>query len=407
MEFNKMNAVQIEMLKILECFIHGKTYTVSEGFSQYEELHKLAVMHKVSSVVYECIRKSADVDQENEFLQLWKKRTIREVSVQMQKTNEFLKIYRRLCEGGVCPLVVKGIIRREMYPLPDYCCSADEDLLIRKGEFGKCDEILLKAGFKRQEIDWKTFPMEVSYFHPTTMVYLEVHTQLFREKAGRLGDLNQEFKKAFDTGIIEEINGVPVWTLNPTLHIWYLVCHSLKHFLHGGFGVRQVCDIVKMSEYYEGQIDWKWVYERMQELQVGEYWGGLVDIGVKWLGFVPGEEIPYERVDGKELLLDLFESGIYGSSSVARKQSSNMTVAAMKHGKTNIFVSLMASLFPSKEYMCKKFSYVKKHSWLFPVAYVQRFVYYLKAKKKHDSRKSISIGKKRIELLKKYKLVQK
>lgn len=407
MEYNTISTVQKEFLKILECFIHEKSCVLSEDFSAFEELYKIAAMHKLSSAVYEKIRKDEKLHkQQDSFVNQWKRNTIREVSLQMQRTNEFLKIYQKLDIVGVRPLVVKGIIRREMYALSDYCVSADEDLLIRKEDFAKCDEVLLAEGFRRETIEQNRIPVEVAYFHPQTAVYLEVHIALFAGEIGTYGDLNQDFVQAFESCICENIKGVDVYTLNPTLHMWYLICHSLKHFLSGGFGVRQICDIVKMSEYYGKQIEWFLIEERLKELHLTTYWGAIMDIACKYLNFIPGEDVPFTQVDGTDFLLDLFESGIYGSSSIARKQSANMTISAAKRGKKNTIVSLWASVFPGREYMCRKYPYLKKYPWLFPAASIQRVIQYVKTKK-HDSRDSISIGIQRVELLKKYRLIRK
>lgn len=32
--------------------------------------------------------------------------------------------------------------------------------------------------------------------------------------------------------------------MNASDHLFYLICHALKHFYHSGFGIRQVCDIL-------------------------------------------------------------------------------------------------------------------------------------------------------------------
>lgn len=164
--------------------------------------------------------------------------------------------------------------------------------------------------------------------------------------------------------------------------------------------------MVKMAEYYGTRIEWQWIEKRLKALKLEVYWGAIMDIACKYLGFKPRKEIPAMQVDGTDFLLDLFESGIYGSSSLARKQSANMTISAAKRGKKNTVVSLWASLFPGKEYMCKKYPYLQKYPWMLPVACVQRVGYYFKTKEKHGGRESISIGIHRVELLKKYHLIR-
>ena len=440
-----LTSVQKELIQILNSFIHAGSCEFSEDFFAFEELYKLAAKHRVSAAVFDTICQDPRVKQEaySTFFLGWRQHAIREISLQTRKTVEFLRLYEEMEKEGIRPLVVKGIIRRQMYDKPDHIGSSDEDLLIPREDFIKCDRFLLQQGFKRQELDVQSYdelgqpmkvsalPMEVSYYHPQTSVYLEIHTELFPKHLGAYGNLNEDFIGAFDSAIAEKIQGVPVWTLEPTLHIWYLICHSLKHFLHSGFGLRQVCDIVKMAEYYGEQIDWCWIHQRVKDLKLERYWGGILDIAGRFFQFELNEILD-QKFDGSALLLDLFDSGIYGSSSLARRQSSNMTLTAVRKGKKSTFVSLWHSLFPGKEYMYSKYKYLKEHPWMMPKAWLSRLGGYVRAQKKvgrasakgyaHTRKNSagktaksgqngsckkgsINIGMQRVELLRKYGLI--
>lgn len=407
-----LTSTQKEFLKITNCFIHAKSCEVSEDFLAFEELYKLAAIHRVTAAVFDIICQDARACEAmgQELFARWKMHAIREVSLQAQKTCGFLQLYQQMGEVGLRPLVVKGIIRRQMYDKSDYCSSSDEDLLIRREDFALCDAFLLQRGFKRQEIDPTHLPVEISYLHPTNSIYLEVHLALFPERDESYGDLNRDFSQAFDTCVFEEIEGVQVWTLEPTLHMWYLICHSLKHFLHSGFGVRQICDMVKMAEFYGERIHWETILELIRKRKLERYWGGILDIAVKYLGFEPEEiceDICPVQMDGTNFLLDLFDSGIYGSSSLARRQSSNMTLTAAKKGRKSTLSSLWHSLFPGREYMQKKFAYLKKRPWMLPVAWGQRLKGYVRAQNNGKDHKSIQIGMQRVELLKQYGLLRK
>lgn len=433
-----LTSVQREFLKILNCFIHDRDCEVSEDFTAFDELYSMAAIHRVTAAVFEVIcqdpRVARGSGQPDRLFSMWKRGAIREVSLQTQKTYQFLQLYKQMCELGLRPIVVKGIIRRQTYSKPDYCSSSDEDLLIPRVDFAKCDAFLLQQGFKRQPVEG-AMPMEVSYYHPKTSVYLEVHMALFADQLGVYGNLNQDFVSAHETAIMEEIQGVPVWTLEPTLHMWYLICHSLKHFLHSGFGLRQICDIVKMAEYYNDRIDWGRIEGLIAGRKLWKYWGGILDIAYTYFEFSPetflknvDEKLDirdfilnaikksdkiWKSYDGGALLLDLFDSGIYGSSSLARRQSSNMTLTAAKKGRKSTLASLWNSLFPGKEYMHSKYKYLKDRPWMLPKAWLSRFRGYLRAQKKalekagdaSRKHKSINIGMKRVELLKKYGII--
>lgn len=411
---NRLTALQKEFLKILESFMHGKTYHFPEAFTQIEELYQMAGIHKMTAAVYEQIRGEALL-QQPEYTNLarsFKGYTMREVMMQMQRADGFLRIYEKICAQGVRPLVVKGMICRNLYEKSDYRVSGDEDILIQKEDFAVCDAILLAEGFQREETDTEHLPQEIPYINPQNGVYIEMHFDLFAEESGAYGHLNKEFEDAYATCIAEDIQGRTVWTLYPTLHLFYLICHSLKHFLHGGFGIRQVCDMVMMAEHYGEQIDWDYIYKRLQELRMEVFWNGLVEIGREYLGF-SYEKAHYPvslqkmHVNCDHLLLDLLDSGIYGDSTAERKHSSNITLAAAESGKKDTVASMKASLFPGKDYMKRGYPWLERYPWLLPVAWGMRIVGYLKNKRKNSKEEpsGVEIGMNRVELLREYDII--
>lgn len=410
-----LNESQRELLWIAECFMHGKEYHLPETFSDMKGLYLLAAEHKLGATVYEMIRREPQMSRETTrtLAVQWKRGAVKEVMLQIQRTEGFLDVYRKLREHGVKPLLVKGIICRALYPMPDYRVSGDEDVLVRREEFELCDAVLLEAGMQRGELDMEHLPYEIPYINPTNGGYIELHFTLFAEESGAYGHLAREFATAHDTCVKETIQGTDVWTLNPTLHLFYLVCHALKHFLHSGFGIRQVCDMVMMAERYGTEIDWKYIRSRMEALRMEYFWDGLVEIGREYLGFSMEkahypEKMQNHRVNSSHLLIDLLDSGVYGDSSMERKHSSNVTLAAAEKGEKNTVASLKASLFPGRDYMKGRYPWVGRHLWLLPVAWVMRMVGYVRNSGKQNKEEpgSMEIGMDRVELLREYHLIK-
>lgn len=406
--------VEREFLNILECFMHEKEYHFPEGFSktgnEINQLYELASVHKVTAVVYnqicreECVQQSATV-------MAFKRQTIQTVAFQAQREAGFLQVYQKLREQGLHPLVVKGAICRHLYAKPDYRLSGDEDMLLPKAEFEVCDRILLEAGFRREEVDLQNLPYEIPYVNSQNGVYIELHFSLFPEESGAYGHLNQEFRHVFDTCICEQIQQTEVWTLEPTMHLFYLICHSFKHFLHSGFGIRQVCDMMMMAEHYRERIEWNYIMERLHALRMDGFWNGLLEIGRTYLGFEPQqagypESLLVQETDCYNLLIDLLESGVFGDSTMERKHSSNVTLAAAESGKRNVTASLRASLFPNKSYMKHNYPWVDKYPFLLPVAWVLRICNYIKTSRKTAGEAgSMEIGMERVELLREYHII--
>jgi hypothetical protein len=111
------------------------------------------------------------------------------------------------------------------------------------------------------------------------------------------------------------------------------------------------------------------------------------------------------------LLEDLLDSGIYGGSTMARRHSANITLSAAQSGKRNTIFSLRNSLFPELSYMKSRYPWVKRTPMLLPFAWMVRIVQYLGNRKNFDTldtsdtKTSLEIGMERVELLRKYRII--
>lgn len=412
--------VKKRLLEALKCFLEGEKVQWESGISgeEWGELFDLAIQHQILPMVYEavyaCPAFGSMPDNQKDYI---KHRMIQQVMVQGRKTAEFLALYSRLLEKSLAPIVVKGIICREMYREPDYRASGDEDVLIPPEQFTLCDQVFRENAMDYLEPEKDPEKEgEVPYYKKGGLLHIELHKELFPAQSEAYGELNEMFRNVFQRKIQTEIQGIPVYTMGHTDHLLYLILHAFKHFLHSGFGIRQVCDIVIYANIYGSEIDWEYLYQACQKIRGENFTAALFHIGEKYLNF-DKEQAHYpavwqeEEADGEALLDDLLQGGVFGDSSLSRKHSSNMTLAAVtdeKKGK-KAKASLASSLFPDKEYMAGKYTYLEKYPFLLPAAWGSRILNYMKetkGTKNNDAKESIAIGNQRVELLKKYKIIR-
>lgn len=284
-----MNARNERMLEAIRCFLNGKKVEWQEDITEEEwmELFGLSQQHQVLPMVYETVYscpafRTVSAEQN----QILKRQVIRQVMIQSRKTEEFLGLYRKLTENGITPLVVKGLVCRNMYSEPDYRCSGDEDVFIPREQFGRCHEIFIENGMKPLEPD-KDMEAEgeVPYYKERGVLHIELHKELFAAESEAYGEFNSLFADAFDRKTQIEINGVQVYTMCHTEHLLYLIVHAFKHFLHSGFGIRQVCDIAIYANKYGCEIDWDELQEKCRSIHAEVFAAALFDIGEKKLVF--------------------------------------------------------------------------------------------------------------------------
>lgn len=416
----KMKEISEKMLEAFRCFLNGENVTWKDGVSagEWEELFQLGQHHQILPMIYEAVYGCpAFAACPPELAQMVKGQVIRQVMVQGRKTEEFLKLYRTLLENGLTPLVVKGLVCRELYREPDYRCSGDEDVLIPKEQFKKCDEVFRKGGMDMLVPDMDPDEEgEVPYYKVGGMLHIELHKELFSSESEAYGELNNMFTYAFQKKIQTEIHGVPVYTMCHTDHLLYLILHAFKHFLHSGFGIRQVCDIVRYAQAHGAEIDWEYIQEKCREIHAHVFAASLFDIGRKHLLF-DAEKACYPEswkvieADGSDMLEDLIDGGVFGDSSMSRKHSSNITLRAVSEDRQGkkAGAHVLSSLFPGRRYMERTYPWVKKYPFLLPAAWVLRMKKYLKETAKqggNDAMESIEIGSRRVDLMKKYKIIQ-
>ena len=413
-------AISEKMLEALRCFLNGKKVTWEEGLSaeDWQTLFRLCQHHQILPMIYDTVYACPAFGTcPPETVQMIKTQVIRQVMMQSRKTEEFLQLYIKLLEQNLTPVVVKGLICRNLYREPDYRCSGDEDVLIPKEQFKGCSEVFAANGMEMLEPDMNPDEEgEVPFYKVGGMLHIELHKELFSSESEAYGNLNSLFEGVFDRKIQEEIHGVPVYTMCHTDHLLYLILHAFKHFLHSGFGIRQVCDIVIYAEAHGADIDWAYLLEKCREIHADVFTASLFDIGKKELSFDPEKACYPEiwssiEVDGSDLLEDLLEGGVFGDSSMSRKHSSNITLQAVTEDKKGkkAGASLIQSLFPDRKYMERTYTYLKKYPFLLPAAWASRIRNYLKESKNmggNDAMESIEIGNHRVDLMKKYKIIQ-
>lgn len=365
------------------------------------KLYRLSREHQVSPLIYNQIYFFSGFPENLKIH--WKKEAIQENVFQTIKTERFLKLYQQFLDHDLKIIVVKGIVLRSLYPQPENRPSNDEDLYIEKKDLEKAKDIFLKEKFvlTGESDDVTTF---VDY---QSGLSIELHSSLFSKDSKAYGKYQDAFEHAFEHMIVHDIQGVPIYSLSYDLHLLFLMMHFVKHFLHGGVGIRQIIDIVMYSETYGDTIHWNRIYHTLEQLDVLVLIENVLALAHQHLGFdfskikLP-DDYDEKKCDYDDLLDDILDAGIFGKSSEERLHSSTMTLNALEKGKS----SVLKSIFPTFKEMKGKYSYLKHYPFLLPVAYVSRIIRYLKHNDTKKGQKTIEIGNQRIQLLKKYQVMK-
>ena len=394
-------------LELLKAALEGRQTPPERALTaeDWQALVAQAQRHKVLPLICQTAQASAVPEVKAEVR--------RQVAGQMLKTGQFLALNRHLRQAGLTPLVVKGIVCRELYPEPDLRLSADEDLLLPEDQFAAGCAALEQFGMFTTEKDPDAY--ERPYRMEGGPLYIELHRSMFPPESDAYGHWNRFFVGAFRRAVEMEVGGEKVLTLCHTDHLLYLILHAFKHFLHSGFGIRQVCDMVMYANAFGSGIDWEQLLEHCRQVRAERFTAAVFRIGQKHLGFDPekaGYPASWQALQGDEkpLLEDLLSAGVYGGATESRKHSSNVTleaVAGSKRGKRGSS-ALRSALFPPLKTLRGRYPYLKKYPWLLPVAWADRALRYGTRKDKggdNSAAEAIRIGNQRLELLRHYGVI--
>lgn len=398
-----MTPIHETFLAVLRGALRGQRFVPDRELTaeEWNILLQMASEHKLLPMIYEALRHLLPQSAAGPI----KQQVRRQVILQTMRTEQFLELNRRLREAGLTPLVVKGIVCRALYPKPDHRPSADEDVLIPPTQLAQCRQILEDFGMSTGETDPNAY--EFPYRRAGSPLYIELHRSLFPKESEAYGDLNDFFGDPFRLTSEIEAQGQKVLTMHPTDHITYLIFHAFKHFLHSGFGIRQVCDILLFAQHYGGHIDWEWVRLSCRGIRAEKFAAAIFRIGAEHLGFSPIPGWQELSVDPLPLLTDILGAGVYGSSDADRLHSSAITLEAVisEKQKRRARNSVLLSLFPPADKMESRYPWLKERPWLLPAAWVGRMAGYLRQPRNTSAAKSLQVGAERIALLQYYDIL--
>ena len=404
-----LTSAQNLFLQVLGAAIKGEAYGGSIPDAQsLRQVLELAAQQEVLPMICEALYRQPQAQQQAVLFSRYRKKAVEDVASQVLREQDFLQLCREAETQGLTPVVVKGIALRVLYPHPNHRPSVDEDLLIRPEEAECWDAFLRSRGLQadKPEID-VTREDEFSYHREDPPTYIELHKHLIPVGAEAYSELNELFEGVHIRLVPLQLGDLSVWTLSPADHLLYLICHALKHFLHSGVGVRQIADIAVYSQSFGESIRWDAILDACRSKHIETFAAALLQICHRYLTLdqVPAAFAGIET-DGLGLLKDSLSGGIYGNTDLDRMHSSKLTLEAAAAGKQGRAQrGIWKSLFPGKAYLQSNYAYAKAHPILLPVAWGERLVHYGLGKNKENALKSLQIGRERVELLRRYKII--
>ena len=221
--------IQIQnFLSIMNAAVHNQDVPLSDPDWNY--LLGLASRHSLFSMFVKVASKYSEFQSLKNYSSISKKAMFA-VAYQVKSTGSFLELYKAFSNEGIYPIVMKGLICRQLYkPYDNYRPSGDEDILIKISEYPSVRKILEFNGYHTTfevEPSQLTTVQEIPFKNVNTGLLIELHLNPIGCENDFRIKMNDYFKCVFENYREVEINGVKVRTMSHSDHFLYLVLHLL------------------------------------------------------------------------------------------------------------------------------------------------------------------------------------
>lgn len=378
-----MNNMRIELsesieviIKILSASIRNKqNITIYGDNVDWSDILDEANKHNITSLIYSYLaRPDSDLNIPESIKEKFRKQYLFELMEHERNYLSFSKVIGKFAAAGIPVIVLKGLVLRNLYPEPCLRSMCDYDILVKPCDIERATDLLVDSGYKVLNDRDKHIVFE----HPFYQI-VELHRSMCQED--KIDNFSTFEQKAWKDAVPVEINGACALSLDDTSQVIYLVVHMATHIMGGGFGLRQLCDLVLLIE--SSKIDWDEFSLYISLMNLDTFTKSLLEVCVLLFGLVIPAEWRFENSQSvviNNLVYDILENGVYGKSENDWLTANRMIYynegneSKTLIQKLHIYRNL---LFPKADKLDIMFEYARKHRILTPIAWVHRLFYFL------------------------------
>lgn len=409
-----MDNTQRQIIYMLSAAIRKKNVKFkSDEKINWNEVLEESEAHKVTPLIYSSINRAEALNiMDESTLSTLKKNVFKSSITQSSHIKNVASVLEIFNNAGIPIIVLKGLVVRDYYPIPDLRTMCDADVLVHEEDLEKVSALMISLGFN--QIKEKDDHGAHIVFYKGSTVF-EVHWTLINDRFFK-GDKSFE-DKLWDDAMDVTVGGVKTKSLSLEDLAVHLCTHMAVHLAYSGFGVRQLTDLVVLVERKGHLIDWKAFLNKSKECGVYTFAIAIFNICNRLFDMEMPKEIKGEKnIKNKyieQLIQDIFDSGVHGKKSNDRVFAAEFAFdqgEGAADGSVSIIKKFMKLLFPPIRQMSDKYNYAKKFILLAPIAWIHHLIEGILNKDYNFSSKmkmatsTVSVANKRNKLLKELEL---
>lgn len=248
-------------------------YTPNSDFfsdsTDWSAIFELAKMQTVAALVWDGVeRLPSELRPARKIALSWYGYVVRVAQSNELVNSRVAEIFTLYESNSLRPVLMKGASVATLYPNPFRRGCGDIDIYLGREQQLRADE-LLRQSYSRDELKEIKEAEQHSHFE-IKGVSIENHILLNRfDSKGEKRVVERAMSGWYpDRPKYIDIDGVRVATIPDSFNAQYLYLHLMRHFMYGGIGLRQLCDLAIQLSHVE--IDRRELFVNVGSWQVIE-----------------------------------------------------------------------------------------------------------------------------------------
>ncbi len=287
-----MTKVQQAFFALVRAGLWGEDVKLSHlGVVDFSEVQRLADEQALVGLVAAGLEHVSDIKvPKDDVLQFVGQALLLEQ--QNKAMNYFIGVLEdNMKKEGIHALLVKGQAVAQCYEKPAWRVSGDVDLLLDQENYERAKEYLTSIADDIHEEN----PFDKHFSVDIEGWCVELHGTMRSMLTKRADDYLEAFQvELFKEGRSRVWNndGIQVLLPNPDDDIIFVFTHILKHFFNYGIGLRQFCDLCRLTYTYHEELDLHLLESRLRSMGLMTEWKVFGALAVNWLG-MPEDAMPF------------------------------------------------------------------------------------------------------------------
>ena len=258
-------------------------------------------------------------------------------------------------------VILKGCASAEYYDDPLFRTMGDVDFYVPLDRFDKTDKLLVKHGFRSNEIDH-----EYEKAYTKDDIVFELHNTVNGVPSGKVGtEILHYFDDIFEKATLKHFDLAEYYSPSPFHHGLVMLLHVARHMVTGGIGLRHFCDwavfVDKVNDDFTAMFE-----EKLKRVGLWRFAQILTQFCTEYLGL--SEQAWSGKADKRllgELKEDVFAGGNFGHKDLSRADEAKF-ITSRKKGTVNNDSAIKQAVLSANEIVRKHWKFAEKVPVVYP-----------------------------------------